>query len=124
MKIKVKKIKHARSLSEETNAFTGALYVNDEHIVGSGMNSFLEQMSKEHRTTQQSFTRMCLMWLEQVAERKGPQFVDDRNKDSQRIAELLMNEYVRFIANSRRISEEEVLKNWDVWKPSKALRNV
>jgi len=32
MKIEVKKIKHARSLSEETNAFTGALYVNDEHI--------------------------------------------------------------------------------------------
>lgn len=94
------------------------------YSVGSGMNSFLEQMSKEHRTTQQSFTRMCLMWLEQVAERKGPQFVDDRNKDSQRIAELLMNEYVRLIANSRRISEEEVLKNWDVWKPSKALRNV
>jgi hypothetical protein len=32
MKIEVKKIKHARSLSEETNAFTAALYVDGEHV--------------------------------------------------------------------------------------------
>lgn len=32
MKIEVKKIKHARSLSEETNAFTAELYVDGEHV--------------------------------------------------------------------------------------------
>lgn len=32
MKIKLKKIKHARSLSEETNAFTAELHVNGEHV--------------------------------------------------------------------------------------------
>ena len=32
MKLEVKKIKHARSLSEETNAFTAELHVDGEHI--------------------------------------------------------------------------------------------
>ena len=32
MKIELKKIKHARSLSEETNAFTAELHVNGEHV--------------------------------------------------------------------------------------------
>jgi len=32
MKIEVKKIKHARSLSEETNAFTAELHINGEHV--------------------------------------------------------------------------------------------
>lgn len=32
MKIEVKKIKHARSLTEETNAFTAALYIDGEHV--------------------------------------------------------------------------------------------
>lgn len=32
MKIELKKIKHARSLSEETNAFTAELHVNGEYV--------------------------------------------------------------------------------------------
>lgn len=113
-----------QELQENGKELAGKITDLVNYSGGQGQEAFLEQMSREHRTLQQSFTRLCLQWLEQVAERKGPQFVDDRNKDSQRIAELLMNEYVRLIANSRLISKEEVLKNWDVWKPSKALRNV
>jgi len=91
------------------------------YSVGSGMNSFLEQMSKKHRTTQQSFTRMCLMWLEQVAERKGPQNIDGRNEASQKILEQMMDGFIKTIAVQNNVSEDEIRANWDVYKPSKWL---
>lgn len=102
---------------------------------GSGTDAFLEQMSREHRTLQQSFTRMCLQWLEQVAERKGPQNVDGRNEASQKIAEKLIGEslpsqqileqmmdgFIKTIAVQNNVSEDEIRANWDVYKPSKWL---
>lgn len=88
---------------------------------GHGQEAFLDEMSRDHRTSQQSFTRMCLQWLEQVAERKGPQFTDLRNEYSQKIAEQLMQGFVKVIAAQQNVSEEEILKNWDVYKPSKWL---
>lgn len=88
---------------------------------GQGTNSFLEQMSREHRTLQQSFTRMCLQWLEQVAERKCPQNVDGRNEASQKIAEQMMEGFIKIIAAQNNVSENEILANWDVYKPSKWL---
>lgn len=61
----------------------------------AGAEGFIEEimileMNNEHRTLQQSFTKFCLQWLENVAERKGPQFIDDRNKASQEVCENLM----------------------------------
>jgi len=95
---------------------------------GTGIEGFFEEvnneMSKDHRTLQQSYTRMCLQWLEQVAERKGPQFTDARNESSQKISEQLMDGFVKTIANQQNISEEEVRKNWDVYKPSKWLPHI
>lgn len=102
---------------------------------GQGQEAFLEQMSREHRTLQQSFTRMCLQWLEQVAERKGPQFLDARNEASQKIAEKLigeslpsqqileqmMDEFAKRIAAEQNVPVEQVKQNWDVYKPSKWL---
>lgn len=88
---------------------------------GAGIEGFLDEMSRDHRTLQQSFTRMCLQWLEQVAERKGPQFLDRRNEDSQKIATQLMKGFIKIIAVQQNVSEEEIGKNWDVYKPSKWL---
>lgn len=63
MKIEVKKIKHARSLSEETNAFTGALYVNDEHIAdckNSGQGGMTDVYPKysEDKTKHEHYREM------------------------------------------------------------------
>lgn len=45
---------------------------------------FINQMSTEHRTLQQSFTRLVLEWLEFVA--SDDYRYDDRNKASHEIA--------------------------------------
>jgi len=91
---------------------------------GDGSKAFIDKMSREHRTLQQSFTRMCLEWLEQVAEKEGPQFVDPRNADSQKTATRIMKGFVRIIAEEQNISENEVIKNWEIYKPSKWLRFI
>jgi hypothetical protein len=50
--------------------------------------SFCEEMSREHRTLQQSFTRLCLEWVEHVSSENYS--TDGRNEDSKKIAiELL-----------------------------------
>lgn len=48
---------------------------------------FNKAMSMEHRTLQQSFTRLCLNWLAHVAK---PEYrTDPRNEDSKRVAQLI-----------------------------------
>lgn len=45
-------------------------------------------MSMQHRTLQQSFTRLCLKWIEHVA---SPEYrTDPRNEQSQKIAQELL----------------------------------
>ena len=49
---------------------------------------FCQAMSCEHRTLQQSFTKLCLSWLEHVA---SPEYrTDGRNEQSQEIAKQLL----------------------------------
>ena len=91
---------------------------------GQGQEAFLEQMSREHRTLQQSFTRMCLQWLEQVAERKGPQFLDARNEASQKITSQMMEGFIKQVAFERNIPTEDIKNNWEIYKPSKWLPHI
>ena len=81
-------------------------------------------MSREHRTLQQSFTRMCLQWLEQVAERKGPQFLDARNEASQKITSQMMEGFIKQVAFERNIPTEDIKNNWEIYKPSKWLPHI
>lgn len=46
---------------------------------GNKYENFVDLMKSEHRTLQQSFTRLCVKWLLDLAER---QYFDDRNKAS------------------------------------------
>lgn len=46
-------------------------------------------MSREHRTLQQSFTRLCVEWLKYLSE-VGPSLYDDRNEASVRLAHDLL----------------------------------
>ena len=52
---------------------------------------FIKQMSVEHRTLQQSFTRLILRWLEFVASEHYR--YDDRNKASHEIAVKLLDAF-------------------------------
>ena len=98
---------------------------------GEGTESFLKAMSCEHRTLQQSFTRLCLQWLEHVA--SDEYRTDLRNEDSKKIAGKLMqhkvtnhliDEFIKDVAKEGRVSEEDVRKNLPIYLPSKWLGNV
>lgn len=68
-------------------------------------DDFCKEMSFQHRTLQQSFTKLALRWLETVA---SPNYMTDgRNMDSQEVARKLID-------NSPEFYNE----------PSKALRCV
>ena len=45
---------------------------------------FCEEMSREHRTLQQNFTRLCLQWIEHCA---SPEYrTDGRNEGSKEVS--------------------------------------
>lgn len=49
---------------------------------------FCEAMTYQHRTLQQSFTRLCLQWLEKVAD--DNYLTDGRNEASKQVAQNLL----------------------------------
>lgn len=54
---------------------------------------FCDEMSREHRTLQQSFTRLCLTWLEHTA---SPEYhTDGRNEQSQKISRELLESFTQ-----------------------------
>jgi len=60
-------------------------FVNSYSIDSDG---FIEAMSREHRTLQQSFTRLVLKWLEYVA--SDEYRYDGRNKASHEVAKQII----------------------------------
>ena len=46
---------------------------------------FIDEMSRDHRSLQQSFTRLCVDWLRNLAEREEGRF-DLRNEASVKLA--------------------------------------
>ena len=69
---------------ELTNIITNHL-----NTFGDKSEAFNEAMSREHRTLQQNFTRLCLKWLEHVA--SDNYSTDGRNEQSKDIAQTLLN---------------------------------
>lgn len=63
---------HVRAVSDAANAITS-----------HGCKEFAQQFSKSHRTIQQNYTRMCIAWLEELAEQKN---YDLRNEASVKLA--------------------------------------
>jgi hypothetical protein len=59
---------------------------------GFSQKDFNEAMSTEHRTLQQNFTRMCLGWIEHMAE-TDLRFTDHRNEASVKISKKLIERY-------------------------------
>jgi hypothetical protein len=66
---------------------------------------FIKLMSNKHRTLQQSFTKLCLEWIETVA---SPEYTyDGRNEGSHRICKRLLD-------NSKSIQKicQKLIHNW------------
>lgn len=59
---------------------------------------FNKAMSKEHRTLQQSFTRLCLSWLEHCA--SDEYRTDGRNEQSKEMAKTLLNGFKDYVAKN------------------------
>lgn len=63
-------------------------YVNS---YSSKEKEFCEAMSREHRTLQQSFTKLCFQWLEHVS---SPDYrTDGRNEQSKRVSKQLLDSF-------------------------------
>lgn len=50
-------------------------------ISDQGVEEFLEEMNRDHRTLQQGFTRLCVKWLEMQGSKEGHEY-DLRNEAS------------------------------------------
>lgn len=61
-------------------------YVNTFNVPYDNFNA---KMSTEHNTLQQTFTRLCLSWIEHVASDKY--HTDVRNKQSQEVCKKLLS---------------------------------
>lgn len=55
--------------------------------MGHDNKEFVEEMSREHRTLQQSFTGVCLAWIKYMAETDR---IDGRNEYSQKVCKKLL----------------------------------
>lgn len=57
---------------------------------GFGYEEFCKAMTSEHRTLQQSFTRLCIYWLKTCAELEEYQY-DGRNEASVMLGKIVMD---------------------------------
>jgi len=60
---------------------------NFVNCFGHGIEAFIEEMNCQHRTLQQSFTGLCVAWLENLAEHEH---YDLRNEQSVKLAKLFV----------------------------------
>lgn len=76
-------------------------------------------LSLEHRTLQQSTIKTFLEFIEFAATEHYR--TDGRNEGAQKTAKRLMKGFVKVIAEEENLTEEQVLKNWNHYRPSKWL---
>jgi hypothetical protein len=74
-------IKDAKTITEELGNFANT-FSPDE-------SGFIEGMSRQHRTLQQSITRLFIVWLRHLATLPEGRY-DDRNKATVRFAKSVM----------------------------------
>jgi hypothetical protein len=89
----------AKNIAREMSYFVNS-YSSDH-------KEFINEMGKDHRTLQQSFTKLCLKWIEFVG--SDDYRHDLRNQDSHEVCQ-------KMIATFRRDN--------DNWKPSDFLRMI
>lgn len=75
----------SRDTKHKDNVEKVSLMLND---FGFSCDKFCEEMTKEHRTIQQNFTRLCIHWLCTCADDEYK--YDGRNEASHTIAKALI----------------------------------
>jgi hypothetical protein len=102
----------AKELAGQVTDYVNS-YSNDRN------KQFAVALCSEHRTLQQSALRMMLETIELMA--SDDYRTDGRNEGSKTTAKRLMKGFAKVIAEEQNLTEEEVLKNWEIYKPSKWL---
>lgn len=75
-------------------------YVNS-YNQRSKNKAFCEAMSNQHRTLQQSFTRLCLEWIEYTASEEYR--TDGRNVNTKTVSKKLLDSFKNSVANDMNI---------------------
>lgn len=57
------------------------------------LKQFVEEMGQQHWTLQQSFTRLCFMWIDHLAEKEQLGQYDLRNEASCKMAKKIVDEF-------------------------------
>ena len=78
--------KYQRERRQQTIKLVDDL-TNFVNTMSMDQTDFNRYMASQHRTLQQSFTRLCLGWLAHVA--KDEYRTDDRNEDSKKTAQMI-----------------------------------
>lgn len=93
-----------------------------DYVNGGGRECGKElalSLSSEHRTLQQQTMKVFLEFVEFAT--TDDFRTDGRNEASKEVAKKLIRGFVKIISEERNIPESEVIKNWDVYRPSKWL---
>ena len=69
---------------EEITSFVNTMSLDSE--------GFIEAMSREHRTLQQSFTKLCLKWIENCA--SDNYRYDPRNEASHEVCKKIVESFI------------------------------
>ena len=109
-------------LQEKAKTLAGQVtdYVNT--FSNDRNKEFAKALSCEHRTLQQSTLRLMLETIEMMASEEYR--TDGRNESSKQVAQRLMTGFAKEVALSQNIPVEDVLKSWDVYRPSKWLGHI
>lgn len=76
-------------------------------------------LSLEHRTLQQGTMKAFLEFIEHAA---GDDYrTDGRNEATKQVARTLIRGFVKELSKERNIPEDDIYKNWDIYKPSNWL---
>lgn len=85
----IRQEKESKDVVESISHYVNNMSHKPEH--------FVEQMSYQHRTLQQSFTRICVAWLLHLAEMERKGFYDLRNEGSVKLAKELKPTLEKFL---------------------------
>lgn len=79
-------------MSREVTQAQAAQKVMSDYInnMGHKPQEFVDAMARDHRTLQQSFTQICLLWLKHCSELKEG-YYDGRNEYSVQISKKLLS---------------------------------
>ena len=92
------------------SAESAASYMEDFiNNMGCPITEFVALMTRKHRTLQQSFTKLCMQWIEKVA---SPEYTyDGRNEASHKQCKRLLDNWELTHPDDRSHTDAEMLKD-------------